>query len=140
MATSLGAVLSPTYAAWNPTHGHIGSAAAIAHHTHPWDTGTSSTLAAPSLNLDDYCYLHGAPHPISPAGDAATNPPSAEGKSLLVFTMSADGTVAGVSASALPATVPSAQLRPMLSSPIDGANRLPPRSAAQAVPVPPPRA
>jgi hypothetical protein len=37
LAPTAGLFVNPQLAGWEPNHGHAGSAAAIAHHTHPYD-------------------------------------------------------------------------------------------------------
>jgi hypothetical protein len=35
LATSLGSIVTPTFAAWNPSHGHVSSSDVSSDHAHP---------------------------------------------------------------------------------------------------------
>lgn len=43
---TLGVFASAEFAAWQANHGHIGTAAAIAHHSHPYDDHTHDQAAS----------------------------------------------------------------------------------------------
>jgi len=40
---TMGIIGNGQFAAWQPDHGHVGTAAAIAHHTHSYDTNNGSS-------------------------------------------------------------------------------------------------
>ncbi len=138
LATSLGSIVTPTFAAWNPAHGHLSGSDVASDHSHPWDEVAASNLATPAIDPDDYCSLHGIPHPIAPTAAPDESPP-AEDEPSIVFTMGADGTVASVGTPALPA-IDSVQMPAPALVALANADRVrEPASVAQQTPVPPPR-
>ena len=136
LATSLGSIATPAFAAWNPNHGHLSSAGVVGDHTHPWDEPAAAD--SPAFDPDDYCSLHGVPHPIEPP-TASEEPAPADDEPSIVFTMDADGTVAGVSAPALPADMLAELPQPLILSSTNANQASAPGSVSAQVPVPPPR-
>ena len=138
LATTLGSIVTPTFAGWDPAHGHVSASGVVGPHTHPWDEPARSVSNASSINPDEYCSLHGAPHRIAlPVAENDTT--STDGESSLVFTMGTGGTVTGVSAPALPAGSQAMPPRPVVVAATDLNQVMAPGSFASQVPVPPPR-
>lgn len=136
LATSLGSIVTPTFAAWNPAHGHLSDSEVASDHTHPWDD--VETARPDAFDPDDYCSLHGALHPIAPIATSEEPAPTDDEPSI-VFTMGADGTVASIGSPALPAVDSTATQAPALIASVHNAQTTEPASAALRIPVPPPR-